>query len=199
MKRLLTFALLAASSLFLAGCLVRSSEPWLETGKITAPALAGSWQDAAQKMTVVFTAQGSNYQVRVVQEAKDTALFTAALFKLDENMLLVVGPAENKTLDAFVKMPVYLLFNAVLNGDTLQLFTLNLDAAPLRFRASTLSRSFTGSKEQGFLLTAPTEELSAFVRSQLNTPDFFQAQALFTLKRMTPTGGVAPVSGARTY
>ena len=72
-------------------------------------------------------------------------------------------------------------------------------AAPLRFRASTLSRSFTGSKEQGFLLTAPTEELSAFVRSQLNTPDFFQAQALFTLKRMTPTGGVAPVSGARTY
>lgn len=186
MKKTLASVVVVLSGLLLAGCLIRSTEPWLSnSSKVLSPSLAGTWEDAQQKMTVFFTPQGSNYQVRVIQDGKSSS-FTASLHRMDPNLLLVVGPgATNSTLDVFVQAPVFLLFNAVLKDDALQLFTLDLDVVPGRIRSSSLAPALSGSPDKGFLLTAPTGELEGFVRAQLNSPDFFKAPALYTLKKMT--------------
>lgn len=192
MKRILASAAVMLSGLLLAGCLIRSTEPWLsESSKVASPSLAGAWEDTQQNMTVVFTPQGSNYQVRVLQDGK-SARFAASLHRMDPNLLLVVGPGTtNNTLEVFVQAPVYLLFNAVLNGDTLQLFTLDLDVVPGRVRGSSLTPALSGSKDKGFLLAAPTAELEGFVRAQLNSPDFFKSPALYTFRKMTSGTGAA--------
>ncbi len=193
MKRLPVSALVLSTLLF-TGCLVRTSMPWLtDESKVMSPSLAGTWQDAGQQMTVFFTQQGSNYQVRVNQAEKGVSVFSASLHAVDNTLLLVVGPAgPASSLEAFVQSPVYLLFKCVMTGGTLQLFTLNLDAAPDRVRTGALAPALTGGKENGFLLVAPTADLTAFVRAQLNSPDFFQTKALFAFSKLSAT----PAPGA---
>jgi hypothetical protein len=184
---------LCLGGLLISGCLVRSTEPWLtDATRIATPSLGGVWQDEDETTTAFFTVQGSNYLVRLVQEGRENSFFTASLHRVDQHLLLEVGPASDTgKMDAFVQMPVRLLFNAALAGDTLQLFGMSLDAAPARIRASALAPALSGSKEKGFLLTAPAADLAAFVRNQVNAPDLFQTNALFHFRKLAVAGNPA--------
>lgn len=183
-------------ALLLTGCLVRSTEPWLaDASKVTSPSLAGTWEDSGAKATFFFTLQGSNYAIRVVQEGKGASFFSASLHKVGDQLLLVAGPTEMKTLDAFVLAPAHLLLKANLADGVLALHPLNLDAVPDRLRASALAPSLSGSREKGFLLTAPTAALEEFIRAQIGTPDLFATEPAFRLKKLSSADG-APATPA---
>ena len=192
---------LGLAGLLISGCLVRSTEPWLtDTTKITTPSLDGVWQDAEEKTTAFFTAQGSNYLVRLVQEGRENSFFTASLHRVDQYLLLDVGPTNDSgRMDVFVQMPVHLLFKAALANDTLQLFGMSLDAAPARIRASALAPALSGSKEKGFLVTAPAADLATFVRNQVNSPDLFQTNALFHFRKLAVAGNPAAAPAPAPY
>lgn len=180
-----SFAVCAAGFL-LAGCLVRSTEPWLsDDTRVSTPSLAGTWQDAEQNLTVIFMPEGSNYHALAIGADTNVTPFTVALHHVDNEYLMTVGPAEAKGLGAFVQVPVYLLFKAELKDDALRLFAMDVTAAETRFKTAGAAIRFTGSKEKGYLALSSTPELTAFARSQLTSPGFFNLKPLYQLKHLS--------------
>jgi hypothetical protein len=184
MKKTLQLTAVCLSGLLLAGCLVRSVEPWLpDSTRIATPSLAGTWLDGDQMFTAVFTlAEGSNYQVRTIGGDKTDA-FTASLHKVDDFLLLVVGPDKPEGLNASTCIPAHLLFKVEWAENAMKLYPLDLNSIDARLRGSPLSTLSTGSKEKGFVLLSPTPDLAAFVRSQLPSADFFTLKPLYQFKR----------------
>ncbi len=193
MKSFLKTLSLCAAGCLLAGCLVRSPEPWLpENTRTLTPSLAGTWQDADQKMTVLFSPSGSNYHTVALGADTNVSTFTVSLHQVDEALLMTVDPAEPRGLGAFVQLPVHLLFKAELADNTLRLFAMDLTAVETRFKTAGASVRYWGSPGKGYVVLATTPELTAFVRSQLTSPGFFNTRPLYQFKRLAPQ----PVPGA---
>ncbi|MFO7535916.1 MAG: hypothetical protein R6X19_09610 [Kiritimatiellia bacterium] len=193
MKSLLKTLSLCAAGCLLAGCLVRSPEPWLpESTRTLTPSIGGTWQDVDQKMTILFSPSGSNYHALVIGTDTNVTPFSISLHQVDNALLMTVSPVEPRGLSALVQLPVHLLFKAELVDNTLRLFAMDLGAAETRFKTAGASVRFWGSKEKGFVVLATTPELTAFVRSQLTSPGFFNTRPLYQFKRLAPQ----PVPGA---
>lgn len=186
MKIRLGSVLLLVVSLLCGGCLVRALHPWLpEETRVADPSIAGAWHDAEKECVVFFNAgAATNYAVLMVQEGKDLSRFGAALHRIDDTLLLMVGPEDRTDLGAFATLPGHLLYKAVLAGDSLTLFAVDLDSFAERARKAKIDLLPGSSGENGCVLLPPTEELAAFVQAQLAQPGFFADKPFFSLRKL---------------
>lgn len=180
--------LLSAAVCFSAGCLVRSIHPWLpDETRVSEPVLSGSWQDADEKTTFSFAGEPPEYQVLMTQAGKEAGHFTAALYRLDDTLLLVAGPADPAGQDGLALLPAYILLKAVPEDDLLRLYNVDLDSFGERAAAAQVPLVAGGSSSDGYVLAGTSADAETFLRAQLAAPDFFAAEPLYTLRKQ-PAG-----------
>ena len=188
--KIAALALLLAAAFFCAGCVVRSIYPWLsDETRVDELSLIGGWHDA-EEQHVAFFAESTNssayaYSVLLVQKQNEISRFSANLHRIDETLLLVVGPAEQNELGAYASLPGHLLFKAMLNGDSLKLFAIDLETFPDRAAKAKLSvLPVSSTNEKPSILTGTTAEAEAFVRAQLADPEFFDEDPLYSFRKL---------------
>ena len=171
---------------FASECLVRSLHPWLSAEtRVADPSLAGAWQDVEKECIAFFTANtATDYDVLMVQEGEDVSRFSASLHRLDDALLLQVAPENRTDLGAFATLPGHLLYKAVLEGDALLLYAVDLDSFAERAGKSKVAVLPDSAKDKGFILLPTTGDLEAFVRAQLHEPGFFGAEPFFTFRHL---------------
>lgn len=174
--------------LFGAGCVVRSIYPWLsDETRVEEPILLGAWQDPKEQHVAFFVECTNSsdyaYSVLLVQKNNEISRFTANLHRIDDTLLLVVGPEEQNDLGIYARLPGYLLFKAVLDGDSLKLHLIDIDSFGERAEKAKLD-FLPATNEQPSLLTGTTADAETFVRAQLADPDFFDAQPLYSFRKL---------------
>ena len=181
-------ALLLLAGLLSAGCLVRSVQPWLpEETRISEPSLLGAWRNTHGDSVAFFAGTPEEYLVLSVDDGKNTSRFVATLHRLDNVLLLQVGPAEPENMSGYALLPAYILFKAVLKGDSLKLYEINLDSFAKRVEKTPVPLLAGGSKDEGFVLTGTAEESTAFLRAHLGERRFFSAKPLYSFRKLPAT------------
>ena len=172
--------------LFGCGCLVRSLYPWLsEESRVDDPSIAGTWQDVEKESVAFFNfTTTTNYDVLMVQEGQDISHFSASLHRIDDSLFLLVAPEDRTDLGALATLPGHLLYKAVLQGDYLLLFSIDLDSFADRAEQSKVAVLPDSGKDKGFVLLPPTDELEAFVRAQQHDPGFFGKEPFFSFRKL---------------
>jgi hypothetical protein len=188
MKKLVRSAWLFSVCLLCAGCVVRSIQPWLSAeSRVKDPSLVGSWHDAKSKSVAFFSESSSSdydYNILWVQNGKDLSSFTASLHRLDDALLLVVGPDDPENLNGCVLLPGHLLLKAALDGDSLKLYDIDLDTFEDRAVKASVGLLPNGSVSDGFTLAGTTAEVEAFARTQLADPKFFAEEPLYSFRKL---------------
>ena len=179
--------LLLAAGLCCAGCVVQSLYPWLSAeSRVDEPSLLGSWYETEGDAVAFFTdANSADYDYAITMAGpKDLARFTANLHRVDDVLLLVVGPEERDDAGVYAIRPAHLLFKAVLDGDSMKLHAIDLESFP--DRAANTQTPFLpgGSKNDGYVLTGTTADSEAFLRAQLADPEFFDAEPLHSFRKI---------------
>ncbi|HPT17455.1 MAG TPA: hypothetical protein PK388_09250 [Kiritimatiellia bacterium] len=173
---------------FAAGCVVRSIQPWLsDESRVKEPSLVGAWHDAKANCTAFFSESDDSdcdYDVLLVTDNQDVSRFTASLHKLDELHVLTVGPGDPDNLNGIVLLPGHLLLKAEMAGDELKLHGIDLDAFRARAEQAQVALAAGGSQTEGYTLAGDTEEVEAFARAQVADPDFFDAQPLYSFRKL---------------
>jgi len=188
MKRMLGPALLLAACLLCAGCVVRSIQPWLSNeSRVKDPSLVGSWNDIKSQSVAFFSEASSSeydYNVLWVQNGKDISRFTASLHRIDDTLLLVVGPDDPENLNGCVLLPGHLLLKTVLDGGSLKLYGIDLESFADRAAKASVALLPNGSVNDGFTVAGTTAEVEAFARAQLADPEFFDAEPLYAFQQL---------------
>ena len=179
---------LLAAALLAAGCVVRSLQPWLsDESRVAEPDLRGAWHDAQGKCVAFFGESNDSecdYAVLLVQNDQDLSRFAASLHRLDETLLLAVGPQDPENLNGCVLLPGHLLLKAVCEGDSLKLYNVDLDSFAARAANAPVALVPGGSATDGYTLGGATTEVEAFLRAQLADPGFFDAEPLYSFRKL---------------
>ena len=188
MKRTTGYVLLLSALLLSTGCVVRSIQPWLSAeSRVQEPALIGSWHDVKNQSVAFFSESSSSeydYHVLWVQNGKDLSRFTAALHRIDDTLLLVVGPDDPENLNGCVLLPGHLLLKTTLDGDSLKFYNIDLDSFEARAAPASAGLLPGGSTLDGFTLGGATAAVEAFARAQLADPEFFDAEPLYSFHKL---------------
>jgi hypothetical protein len=188
MKRMLGSAWLLAVCLLCAGCVVRSIQPWLsDESRVKEPSLLGAWHDVKSSSVAFFSESSSSdydYNILWVQNGKDLSRFTASLHRIDDTLLLAVGPDDPENLNGCVLLPGHLLLKTVLDGDSLKLYGMDLESFADRAAKAAVGLLPNGSVNDGFTLAGTTAEVEAFARAQLADPEFFAADPLYSFHKL---------------
>ena len=177
-------ALLLAVGLFSSGCEVRSIYPWLpDESRVEAPSLLGAWHDPKGNTVAFFTGKPSEYEV-MVANGGDAARFVATLHRIDDFLLLQVGPKPPNDLGSAALLPGYLLFKAEIDGDSMQLYEIDLESFPDRAAKSRIPLLPGGSQNDGYVLTGTAADSEAFLRAQLADPEFFAEEPLYSFRKL---------------
>ena len=188
MKRFVRFTWLIPVCLLCAGCVVRSIHPWLsDESRVKDPSLVGSWHDAKSRSVAFFSESSSSdydYNILWVQNGKDLSRFTASLHRIDDVLLLIVGPDDPENMNGCVLLPGHLLLKATLDGNSLKLFGLDLESFAERAAKAAVGLLPDGSSSDGFTLAGATAAAEAFVRAQLADPKFFDAEPLYSFRKL---------------
>lgn len=176
-----------AALLLGAGCVVRSIHPWLsDETRVDDPSLLGSWQDVENETVAFFTDPNSaDYAYAVtLAGAKDRGGFMANLHRIDDTLLLAVGPEEHNDVGSYATLPAHLLFKAVFAGDSMHLYAVDLESFAGRTENTTAPLLPGGSKNDGYVLTGTTADSEAFLRAQLADPTFFAEKPLYSFRKL---------------
>ena len=188
MNRLSAFSLLLAAAVLCGGCVVRSIQPWLsDESRVQDPSLVGSWHDAQGKCVAFFSESDDSdwdYAVLLVQNHKDISRFTASLHRIDDVLLLAVGPENPDNLNGCVLLPGHLVLKAVCEGDSLKLYNVDLESFADCAAKSPVALGPGGSANDGFTLGGSTAEIEAFLRAQLADPEFFDEMPLYSFQKL---------------
>jgi hypothetical protein len=176
---------LATSLLLSAGCLVRSIHPWLaDDSRVEEPALAGTWRDDKARTTATFSASGSGYAIEAIDGQQKASRLQATLHRLGETLLLQIAPADPEGLNAFALLPAHILYKVQLGEDTLILIPVDLASFEPRAAKSNMPLLAEGSTNDGFVLTASTADVEAFLLDQLADPAFFSDTPHYTFQKV---------------
>lgn len=178
---------LLLAGLCCAGCIVQSIRPWLsEESRVAEPALLGAWHDAKQEIVAFFADSSSadyDYDVTLAG-ADESSRFQANLHRVDDILLLVVGPEERQDAGVYATVPGQLLFKAVWDGDSLKFHAIDLDTFPDRTANTQTPFLPGGSKNDGYVLTGTAADSEAFLRAQLADPAFFDPDPLYSFRKL---------------
>ena len=185
MKKRMGLSLLSAALLFTTGCLVRSVQPWLsDETRVQEPSLIGTWHNTNGASVAFFTGTPEEYHILSVDDGKDVSRFTATLHRLDDTLLLMVGPEDPDNLNGYALLPGHLLLQAVLDGDSLKLHGIDLESFADRAAKAPLALLPGGSENDGYVLTGTSADAEAFVRAQLADPEFFDEKPLYSFQKL---------------
>lgn len=185
MKRIAALAPLLATIFLCSGCIVRSIQPWLaDDSRVSEPSLIGAWHDANENLVAFFAGSPEEYQILAVDDGRDASRFVATLHRLDDTLLLVVGPDNPDNLEGCALLPGYLLLKAALDGDSLKLYAVDLESFPDRAGKTPVPLLAGGSQTDGYVLTGTTAEAEAFLRAQLADPEFFDEKPLYSFQKL---------------
>ncbi|MDP6837289.1 MAG: hypothetical protein QGG85_08840 [Candidatus Marinimicrobia bacterium] len=181
--RLLCILLLITVST--SGCLVRSVHSWLgsETA-VEQPILLGTWIDREKNDHAIFL-EGADGKYRILLQGdglEDHNWFEGKLHHVDDVLLLDVLPLERDDREFLAVLPLHLLFRVSFDKETMNIRTLHLDSFDDRAAAAGIATL----AETGDPVVATTEELEAFVRTNLTDSTFFDAEPLYSLQRIMP-------------
>lgn len=185
MKTRIGLSLLLTALLFTTGCLVRSVQPWLSSEtRVDDPSLLGTWHNLQGDSTAFFTGTPEEYHILSVDDGKDVSRFTATLHRIDDTLLLMVGPENPDNLDGCALLPGHLLLKAVLDGDSLKLYDIGLESFADRAAKTPIALLPGGSANDGYVLAGTTADAEAFVRAQLADPGFFDEKPLYSFRKL---------------
>ena len=155
----------------LEGCLVLSLHPAYDDDSIAwNPDLIGSWRDADDASTLTISAaEWRSYRVEYEHPSEKGAL-TGYLTIVGDDRYLDVTPVRGEDRGSFL-LPVHCVLRVALDGDTLTLTPLAYDVLAARLRSGRAAAPGLAAvldDKQNVLITAPTAQLRAWLRS---TPD----------------------------
>lgn len=187
MKKIRCSILLTIACLLAAGCVVRSVSPWLtDDSRVEDPSLLGAWHDAKAKSVVFFTGTPLDYEV-MLANGREAPCFTATLHRIDDLLLLQVGPQAPDDLSGASLLPGFLLFKAVLEDERLTLYGFDTDTFEERAGQAEMALVAGGSRSDGYVLSGSTEEVEAFLREQLADPGLFSQAPLYAFRKLPAT------------
>ena len=185
MKQFLHWAILPVLMLLLTGCLVRALNPWLsDATKVKDIPLTGVWYDEKSDVAAFFATDGSNYRLMVVNDRKETACYVASLHRLDGKLLLEVGPDTHQDMN-ITTLPACLLFRVEMDKDSLQIYNIDAETFDKQITASKIAGAVSGNKKDGFVINAPTEDLTAFITAKLKEANFFYAKPMYQFRKIS--------------
>ena len=185
MKRPVALSPLLAAIVLCAGCVVRSIQPWLaDDSRVSEPSLIGAWHDADNHLAAFFSGSPEEYQILAVNDGKTASRFVATLHRIDDVLLLAVGPTEPDDMEGCALLPGHILLKAALDGDSLKLYAVDLGSFPERAEKARIPLLAGGSQSDGYVLTGTSAEAEAFLRAQLADPGFFDEQPLYSFRKL---------------
>jgi len=175
---LLATALMLGSPCAAAGESLVSIDPWLseETG-VTDVSLEGKWEFYWGCVRFVPHRHADFvYDVPLEDcQGGGQIAFTASLHRVDERLLLVVGPKVPD--EVMLVLPVYWLFKVELDDDTMNLFSIDHESFDWRAAGASI-------EHKNGLVLSPTEDLMAFLSWQVGDFSFFEAEPEYTLRKI---------------
>lgn len=185
MKRLVASSLLLAAVILCASCVVRSVQPWLaDDSRVSEPSLIGAWHDAGNNLVAFFSGSPEEYQILAVSDGKAASRFVATLHRIDDVLLLAVGPADPDNMEGCALLPGYILLKAALDGDSLKLYAVDLESFPERAEKAGIPLLAGGSPSDGYVLTGTSADAEGFLRAQLADPAFFDEKPLYAFRKL---------------
>ena len=167
----------------LQGCLVLSLQPAYDDDSIAwDPGLIGNWRDAEDVSTIhVEMAEWRSYKVHY-EHPSEKGDVTAYLTIVGDDRYLDVTPMRGQDWGSFL-LPAHDVLRIVLDGDTLTLTPLSYDVLSARLRsgrAAGAGLSAVMDQKQNVLITSPTSQLRAWLRTTPATSPVWGAAATFT-------------------
>jgi hypothetical protein len=182
-KRLSFVIVLMAAACALQGCLVLSLHPAYDDDSIAwEPSLVGDWRDADDVSTLhVERAEWRSYKIHYEHPSEKGDL-TAYLTIVGDDRYLDVTPVRGTDWGSFV-VPVHDVLRVALDGDTLTLTPLSYDVLSARLRSGRAAGANLAAvldQKQNVLITSPTAQLRAWLRSTPAASAVWGAPATFT-------------------
>lgn len=173
MKKLAT-CLIVFIALANFGCVSSLHPFYTEADVIFDKCLLGKWSDREYKFSWLFERRGPRaYRLTQVDEDGEATLFEATLFKLNGRTFLNVAPLGSKDKDRANLLRTNTLISITIENERLRISTLD----PNRLRdhlnrfPQDLKHAFV---ENEVVLTDTTENIQAFIRRVMNTPEAFE-------------------------
>lgn len=188
-------AMFVAAACALQGCLVLSLQPAYDDESIAwDPALVGDWRDADDVSTIhVEAAEWRSYKIHYEHPSEKGDL-TAYLTIVGDDRYIDVTPVRGTDWGSFL-LPAHGVLRIVLEGDTLTLTPLSYDALSTRLRsgrAAAPGLSAVMDQKQNVLITSPTPQLRAWLRTTPATSPVWGASATFV--KSTATAAVTSLA-----
>ncbi|MBU0509135.1 hypothetical protein KKH27_09905 [bacterium] len=165
-------SVLALALLLLAGCWAVSIFPlYTDKDLIWDKQLVGSWStsDGSNSIWSFAPSDTNSYVLTVREENERDAQFEAHLLRLKDHLFLDLLPAQGDFASDFYTghlLPAHSFWRVDLKDDTLRLGMLSMDWLEEAIDKGTVSIPHL-ERNDGYVLTAPTQELQAFVLSHL--------------------------------
>jgi len=196
MRKFLHVAMLPLVMLVMTGCLVRALNPWLsEATKVNDIPLAGVWYDEKSDVAAFFAVDGDHYRMMVVNDRKETACYTASLHRLEGKLLLQLGP-DNREMNV-ATLPACLLFRVDMDKESMQIFNIDAENFDKQIVNNKIANMVSGNKKDGFVINAPTADLTEFIRGKLKDPNLFCAKPMYQFRKISISSAPAGNTSAK--
>jgi len=169
-KTLWLIGILGCLGLLLEACIPSLNPFYTPKDVIADDALVGSWCEATNpRLAVVITRNGQEKSYTIVMRDDKQGTFTAHLFQLKGQLFIDLLPVkDNLPVDdgyALYLVPTHTIARIALQGDTLRAEFLDIDKimALLKAKPQLLALAMAGPQQDIPVLTAPTEQMQAFV------------------------------------
>jgi len=149
----------------LTGCIPSINPLYSEEDLVFVPELLGTWTDPKSNETWTFAQKNETAYVLTHADSNHRADFRAHLVKLGETIFLDLYPVKRDTDDYLYQMhvfPVHTFSKININSDQLTIAMLDLVWLKKNIDSNEIAIEHAKANET-ILLTAPTQELQAFM------------------------------------
>lgn len=172
--RIRLLRVLLALCIVAPGCLVRSLQPLFTPSDLAVePRLLGTWRaDGDDEAWTVIGSGEKTYEV-ICRDGNKSTYLEGRLGKVDEILFLDITPKESD--DAF-SVPAHVFVRLEISGDTLRAGVLKPEwlADGLREKRVQIGHTLVRiGQEPSVVLTAPTEEIRAFLKRVVREENAF--------------------------
>jgi hypothetical protein len=182
LRRTISAAAILSILSALQGCLVLSLHPAYSDESIAwDPGLVGDWRDADDLSTLhVDAAEWRSYKIHY-EHPSEKGDVTAYLSIVGDERYLDVTPLRGVDPGSFL-LPVHAVLRLALDADTLTLTPLSYDVLSSRVRAGGAAATGLAAvfdQKHNLLITSPTPQLRAWLRTTLASSSVWGAPAKF--------------------
>ncbi|MCE5248686.1 hypothetical protein LLG96_00550 [bacterium] len=183
-KAFLAIAVLALA-FFSGGCLVTSLNP-LYTDKdiVYEESLVGSWRSDSDKETWMFEKEGKNAYTLFIFDKETSGKFEVKLIRLGGWLFIDMFPAEPENVNLYYYLhtiPTHSFIKVSIEDNTLKLAFMELEWFQERIKNGTdIGLQYVTRQDESdmVLLTAPTDQLQAFVMKHADNDSLFKFEEL---------------------